>query len=175
MNGPGAVWQQAADNFDRHLQAVTDEQWGAATNCGEWTVRELVDHAVHWQGMIAGVLGADVTPGASWDTVRPAIQGALSDPSSLEGNIEGGPFNGMPKHQALGTGVGDLLIHSWDLACAIGGDTTLPPEAVEAVHMGLQRMPPQMLRSETMFGPEVAVADDASAQDKLLAFVGRQP
>ncbi len=175
MNGPAAVWQQAADNFDRHLQAVTDEQWSGATNCGEWTVRELVDHAVHWQGVIGTVVGAEVTPGDPWDKVRPAIEEALGDPSSLEGVIEGGAFNGMPKHQALGVGVGDLLIHSWDLATAIGGDTALPDDAVEAVYMGLQRMPPQMLRAETMFGPEIAMPDDASAQDKLLGFVGRQP
>ncbi|MFT7647877.1 MAG: hypothetical protein ACI8Y4_002627 [Candidatus Poriferisodalaceae bacterium] len=32
-----------------------------------------------------------------------------------------------------------------------------------------------MLRTDTMFGPEVEVAEGASAQDKLIAFVGPQP
>ena len=41
--------------------------------------------------------------------------------------------------------------------------------------MGLQRMPEEMLRGERMFGPAVEVAEDASAQDKLIGFVGRQP
>ena len=41
--------------------------------------------------------------------------------------------------------------------------------------MGLQRLPEQMLRGETMFGAAVEVAEDASAQDRLLGFVGRQP
>ena len=40
--------------------------------------------------------------------------------------------------------------------------------------MGLQRMPEQMLRSDTMFGPAIEVPEDASAQEKLLGFVGRQ-
>ncbi len=175
MNGPGAAWQQAADNFDRHLKAVTDDQWDAPTGCGEWTVRDLVDHTVHWQAMVGSMVGAGTKPGDDWDTVRTNIAAALADPSNLEGIIEGGPFNGMPKHQALGVGVGDVLIHSWDLACAIGGDRTLPAEAVEGVHLGLSRMPPQMLRSENMFGPEIEVPADASAQDKLLGFVGRRP
>jgi hypothetical protein len=41
--------------------------------------------------------------------------------------------------------------------------------------MGLQRLPEEMLRSDRMFGPAVEVADDASAQDRLIAFVGRKP
>jgi hypothetical protein len=31
------------------------------------------------------------------------------------------------------------------------------------------------MRSPGAFGPEVPVADDASEQDKLLAFLGRRP
>ncbi len=43
MSGPGDVWKQAADNFDRHYHAIGDDQWDAATPCGDWTVRELVE------------------------------------------------------------------------------------------------------------------------------------
>ena len=81
----------------------------------------------------------------------------------------------MPKHQLLGIAVGDLLLHTWDLARATGGDETLPAEAVEAVLMGFRRMPEPVLRSSRMFGPAVEVADDAGEQDQLLAFTGRQP
>jgi hypothetical protein len=41
--------------------------------------------------------------------------------------------------------------------------------------MGLRRLPDEMLRNDRMFGPAVEVADDASVQDKLIAFVGRNP
>ena len=40
--------------------------------------------------------------------------------------------------------------------------------------MGLQRMPEQMLRGEGMFGPAIEVPEDATDQEKLLGFVGRQ-
>lgn len=66
-------------------------------------------------------------------------------------------------------------VASWDLARSIGADDTLPAGAVEATLMGLGRLPEEMLRSETMFGPAVEVAADASPQDRLLGFVGRQP
>jgi len=175
MSGPGQVWQQAADNLNRHLQAVTDDQWEAATPCEGWTVRDLVDHAVHWQAVGGSVIGAGTTPGDEWEKVYAALGEAVKDPSNFEGALEGGPFKGMEKHQVFGLVVADALIHSWDLARAIGADETLPGEAVEGVLLGLERMPDQMLRSETMFGPAVEVPADASQQDKMLALAGRQP
>ena len=81
----------------------------------------------------------------------------------------------MPKQGVAGMVIGDLLVHSWDLAQALGLDGTLPAEAAEATLMGLQRMPEPMLRGENMFGPAIEMPDDASTQDKLLGFVGRQP
>ncbi|MCB0992419.1 MAG: TIGR03086 family metal-binding protein [Acidimicrobiales bacterium] len=175
MKGPAEIWQQAADCFEQKLAAVGDDQWDVATGCGDWTVKDLVEHTIFWQANVGRILGADASPEQGWDSVKAAIAGALTDPSALEGTIEGGPMNGMPKHQAMGLATGDALLHAWDLARAIGADDTLPAEAVESVHMGLARVPEQMLRSPNMFGPAVEVADDASAQDKLVAFAGRQP
>jgi uncharacterized protein (TIGR03086 family) len=98
---------------------------------------------------------------------------ALEDPANLEGTAEA--FGGMPKQQILGLLITDLLVHSWDLARSIGADETLPPAAVDAAMMGLTRMPEEMLRGGTMFGPAVEVPDTASPQDKLIAFAGRRP
>ena len=80
----------------------------------------------------------------------------------------------MPKHQMFGLLIGDVLIHAWDLARAIGADDTLPPAAVEATMLGLSRMPQEQMRG-AMFAAAVEVDDDASAQDKLIAFSGRRP
>ncbi len=173
MNGPADVWRQAADKFDSVLEEVGDDQWEAATPCDGWTVRDLVDHVLHWQAQGGAVLGAGTSPGDDWATIRPALSAALDDPSNLEGTSEA--MGGMPKHQVLGFVIGDLLIHSWDLARSVGADDSLPAEAVEATMLGLSRAPAEMLRSPTMFGEPTEVPDDASAQDRLLAFVGRTP
>lgn len=172
---PVKIWQQASDCFEEKLAAVGDDQWENPTGCGDWTVKELVDHTIFWQANVGRIFGAEVSPEDGWDAIKAGISGALADPSALEGTIEGGPMNGMPKHQAMGLATGDALLHSWDLARAIGADDTLPAEAVQAVHMGLERVPEPMLRSPNMFGPAVEVSEDASAQDKLLGFAGRQP
>ena len=176
MSGPAQIWSQTADLFAERLASVTDEQWSASTPCDEWDVRALVDHAVGVQGMVAGALGAQVPDGADWATVQSTIEAALADPSSLEGNLpEDSPLGPMPKHQAMGIAVGDLLLHTWDLSRAIGADETLPEAGVEAVMMGLSRMPAEFMRAPGRFADIVDVDDAASAQDKLIAFSGRRP
>ena len=175
MSEPAAVWQQAADCFEANLAQVREDQWETPTGCGDWTVRDLVDHAVFWQCNLGSMLGAETRPEDGWDAVKAAIANALTDPSVLEGAVEAGPMEGMPKHQAMGFATADALVHAWDLARAIGVDDTLPADAVTAVHMGMSRAPEAMIRNPQVFGPAVEIGDDASPQQKLLAFTGRQP
>ena len=59
------------------------------------------------------------------------------------------------------------------LARAIGADESLPEAAVAATHAGLQRFPPQMMRSEGYFGAEVSADDADDAQTQMLKFAGR--
>ncbi len=69
----------------------------------------------------------------------------------------------------------DALIHTWDLATATGQDASLDPELVEAcIAMFLPDMP-ERGRASGLVGPAVVVPDDASAQDRLLAAMGRRP
>lgn len=173
MTEVGNMWNQAAEKWSEVVAQVGDADWDKPTTCDDWTVRDLVDHAMHWQGAGGAALGAGTNPGDDWTAVQPALSAALADPANLEGTVES--FGGMPKQGVAGMVIGDLLVHSWDLARSIGVDDTLPAEVAESTLMGLQRLPEQMLRSDTMFGPAVEVADDASAQDRLLGFVGRQP
>ncbi len=173
MSGIGDIWRQAAAKWSDVTAQITDDDWGKPTPCTEWTVRELVDHAMHWQGMGGGILGAGTQPGDDWATIEPKLSAAIDDPANLEGTAE--QMGGMPKQQVAGFVIGDLLIHAWDLARAIGTDESLPEPAVEATLMGLQRVPAEMIRSSTMFGEPIDVADDADPQTRLLAFAGRTP
>jgi len=165
----------AADSFEAKLAEVGDDQWNESTGCGDWTVQELVDHTLFWQCNLASVLGTEVAPEDGWDAIKAAISIALEDPTALDGMVDSGPMTGMPRHQAIGLATTDVLVHGWDLARAIGADDTLPEAAVEAVHMGLAQAPPELIRSPQLFGPAIDVPADASAQDKLIGFVGRQP
>ena len=65
------------------------------------------------------------------------------------------------------------LTHAWDLAKATGQDTTLPDELVKECAETVAAMD-EMLRMPGVCGPAVTVGDDASAQYKLIAFMGRR-
>lgn len=169
------IWKQTADAFDQRYQAIEDAHWSAATPCEGWAVKELVEHAVGTQKMMGGgMVGAEIPEDADWPTVRDAIGAALQAEGALDGTTTFGPMGEVPKAMVFGIGTSDLLMHTWDLARAIGADESLPAEAVSASYMGLQRFPEEMRLAEGRFAPPVPCADDADEQTKLLSFSGRQ-
>ena len=178
MSGPVDIWRQVAAKWSEVYGQVTDGQWEQPTPCQEWTVRQLVDHTLNWQAEGGRLLGAATAPGDSWDRIRAAFDALLSDPAQLGGNVP--EFAGIPKQELAGFLIGDLLIHSWDLARSIGADEALPADAVEATTTGLHHVPPALLRGtnplgQKMMAAAVEVSADASPQDKMLAFAGRRP
>ncbi len=173
MSSVGETWGIVAAKWAEVNSQIGDADWETASTCEGWCVKDIVEHAQGWQIAGGNTLGAAIPEGADWATIESAMSKALADPSNLEGKAEG--FGGMPKQGVAGMVIGDLLVHTWDVARTLGLDETLPEEAVTSTLMGLQRMPEPMLRSDSMFGPPIEVPDDASAQDKLLGFVGRQP
>lgn len=172
MTSVDQMWTMVAAKWTEVTDQIGEADWEKPSTCDGWCVKDVVDHAVGWQIAGGNVFGAEIPEGADWATVQSSMTAALSDPANLEGQAEG--FGGMPKQGVAGMVIGDLLIHSWDLARSLGVDETLPEEAVQSTLMGLQRMPDKMLRGKTMFGPAIEVAEDASSQEKLLGFVGRQ-
>lgn len=68
----------------------------------------------------------------------------------------------------------DVLIHTWDLARAVGADDRLDP-AWCAMFFDQLPTDPRALSESGMFAAPVAVADDADIQSKLLARLGRDP
>jgi uncharacterized protein (TIGR03086 family) len=178
VSGPIDVWRPVADKWTAVYAGIEASDWDIQTPCKEWTVRGLVDHTLQWQATGGAMLGAATAPGDDWETIREAYATHLSDPSNLAGTVEG--FAGIPKQELTGFLIGDLLIHSWDLARSIGADEALPPAAVEATMAGLHHVPSELLRGynplgQAMMGPAVDVPADASIQDRMLAFSGRRP
>ena len=179
MNPVVAGWAAVADAFSQRVSAVSAEQWDAATPCTEWTVRELVDHAVGVQARTGAAIGADVSEdlgddaAAGWSAMTQAIMGTLQAEGTLEKVIET-PFGERPVAEALGIPTMDLLVHTWDLSRALGVDESLPEEIVAHAYESLQPMD-GMIRGPGMFDAKIEVADDADVQTKFIAFTGRQP
>ena len=173
MQGPAETWLLAADNFEATLAQVGEDQWSGPTGCGDWTVRDLVDHAVFWQCNLASFLGAQVTPEDGWDTIKAAIVAGLENPRRLTARSRLArwrecrtPGDGAGHCRRVGARLD--LARRWGRrhdarGCGRGG------------HMGLSQAPAELIRNPQVFGPIVEVPADASAQDKLIGFVGRQP
>jgi hypothetical protein len=68
----------------------------------------------------------------------------------------------------------DVLVHTWDLARAVGADDRLDPGWC-AVFFDQLPADPNALTACGMFVAPVAVDDQADTQSKLLARLGRDP
>ena len=168
------IWNATADAFTARWEAMSDDQLSADTPCEGWCVQDLLDHTVSTQiNFAGGLVGADIPEGADWPTARDAIRAALGNEGVLDGMTEMPGMGQVPKMVPFGIAASDLLIHTWDLARAIGADETLPAEAVAATHAGLQRFPEQAMRGSGMFSAAVESAADADAQTQMLNFAGR--
>jgi uncharacterized protein (TIGR03086 family) len=176
---PVVLFERSATNAASLVEKVRPEQRSAPTPCTEWDVDALVTHMAGGTAYLLGALGLDEAPGTGGDgAYRAAVArcvDALRVPGALEGRcMSPAGFEWSVAEATAGTAM-DQLVHTWDLAVAIGADHRLDPELVDAiVAMFLPQMP-DIGRSAGIVGSEVAVPADASAQDRLLGAMGRQP
>jgi len=68
----------------------------------------------------------------------------------------------------------DVLVHTWDLARAIGVDVVLDAELCETAFSGARKNDAG-LRSSGMFAAPVDVPANGNIQSRLIAFLGRDP
>ena len=177
-------WKGLTEAFGQRLAAVRDDQGDNSTPCADFTVGQLVSHAIDVQRMVPkglGASGAIDTPNgddlkATWQAVRSAALAACSAEGALEREIDS-PLGGkMPAGQFFGgPACGDILIHTWDLVRAIGADETLPEDACQAVLGFLQAAPVDFIRQPGRFDAAVEPPVGADIQTQMLCFAGRQP
>jgi uncharacterized protein (TIGR03086 family) len=126
-------YRRLSDRFAHTVAGITPEQWDHPTPCTEWTVRQLVGHVIDTQSMFANLVGRQLSPGpsveedpaAAWDHARRQTQAALDDPA-----LAGAAFDGQMGRSTFERAVDrflsfDLVVHGWDLAEAVGGDTSI--------------------------------------------------
>ncbi len=180
----------AAARFESVAALVTADDLRKPTPCGDWTVQQLLDHVIGGNLMAAALLSgasredavavlAESTVGAdTFAAVQESMRAqanAFADSAALELVVHH-PAMDMPGAQLLGFRVGDLLVHSWDLARAIGADETLDPEVVAVVATNIEPMRP-FIGQVGMFGegPSGTLDESADAQTALLDLMGRRP
>jgi uncharacterized protein (TIGR03086 family) len=182
--------------FGQKLAAVHPGQWSWPTPCAEWNVRQLVNHMT--QGNLnyvrlldgatsgeflrlrdADALGAD-PPGAYARFMRECAA-AFARPGALEQVLDY-PLGQITGQQALAVRATDTIIHTWDLAQAIGVDDTLSPGLVawvsdhlDEIYDDLAETPADPQTTHRFFAPPEKPAASASQQYRLLHRMGRRP
>jgi uncharacterized protein (TIGR03086 family) len=181
------VLNEAIDEFGRRVHAVGADQWTSPTPCTEWNVRALVNHVVgelRWippllaEQTIAEVghrldgdlLGSD--PATTWDDAAREALDAAREPGAGERTVHLS-YGDTPAMEYLSELATDVIIHTWDLAHAIGRDEQLDPYLL---HFAQRTLEPkvELWRSAGALGAAVDVNADADAQTLFLAMVGRR-
>jgi uncharacterized protein (TIGR03086 family) len=176
-------YRNAADTFGARVREVPADAWERPSPCEGWVARDVVRHLVEWvPGFFGGTAGLDLgaipsvddDPAAAWSALDAALQAALDDRSVATRTFE---MQGRTEtiEGAIGSIVlGDVVIHTWDVARATGLDERLDPDEVHGMLEGMVQMEEPM-RQSGHFGPRVEVPADADEQTRLIAFTGRQP
>jgi uncharacterized protein (TIGR03086 family) len=164
--------------FDARVQAAPADAWGNAAPCDGWTATDVVSHVCgSANGMAANLSGGEpatfdsADPVGSWNASRDRILAAVSS-ADLSQTVQG-PMGPMPAEQIIGRLMSmDILVHTWDLARAVGGDEQLDQDAVASSYSGIKPMD-AMIRMPGIFGPKIEPAVGADLQTEFLNFLGR--
>lgn len=181
-------FRRVADGLSRTIEAVPADAWDNPSPCEGWTARDVLRHLVEWlpgPGFLLGTFDIETRPippieddpAGAWAAVRDAIQVGLEDPGVAELVRDCGPPGQLSFEAAVDmTCTPDVLIHTWDLATAAGVEADLDAAQIQLQAAGIDSLPPEVdeaMRASGHFGPRVAVAPDADALTRLLAFNGR--
>jgi len=177
-------YRKIAGRFTERADEVPADGWDKPAPCEGWVARDVVRHMVEWMpGFFSGTLdlaspgtpSVDEDPAAAWRALSDAIQAALDDPAVAAIECETQAGRHRVDDAIAMFFMGDVLVHTWDLARATGLDETLDPDEVHRMFEGMEPMD-EMLRASGHFGTaRVIVPDDADEQTKLIAFTGRRP
>jgi len=177
-------YRKVAAQFTDRATAVPAGAWDHSSPCEGWVARDIVRHMVEW---MPGFLRAgaavelpagpspDEDPVAAWCVMSDGIQRMLDAPdvAAREFVHERAGRHSLEEAVAIFL-IGDVVIHTWDLARATGLDERLDRDEVQRMFSGMEPHD-EMLRQSGQYGPRVEVPDDADEQTKLIAFMGRRP
>lgn len=173
------------------LHAVTSADLARPTPCSEWDLRGLLLHMDN--SLIALQEGLDLAwigPEASGEA-EPAY-GPADSAISLVGRLRGHAsrmlgalaeagaglvwVGGLPVPMGIVTSAGavDVAVHGWDVARACGRAQPIP-ERLATEMLEISPLLVTCADRPALFAPPVPVPHLASASDRLVAYLGRDP
>ena len=178
--------EPAARRMAGLVAGVLDGGLDRPTPCERYTVGDLLDHiggfalafaaAAVKRPLQGGPSGHASNLGTEWRTSIPrdvmAVAEAWRDPDAWAGMTGAGGVD-LPGEVAGVVALDELILHGWDLAKATGQPAAYDGAELEAVYAMVQHF--RATGAEGLFGPPVAVPDDAPLLDRILGVAGRDP
>ena len=192
-----ARYAEANDPLTAVLDAVPADAWGRPSPCEGWAARDVVRHLIRTQrdfligrgfdlgpgtgagsGVDAAVDGdldaaVETDPAAAWRAHAAAVTRLLGRPEVPDTGYDGwfGPTTvGATLTQFY---VPDMVVHRWDIAAAVGGDTRLSEAELDRTEESIESWGDAMYM-DGICKPGVEPPPGASRQVMLLARMGRQ-
>jgi uncharacterized protein (TIGR03086 family) len=166
----------AEDVGERHLAVcrrfgesvrAAEGKWDRRSPCDAWDARGVLEHVIGFHDvLLLRPLGLKPDrprhdPQARWELTYRQLEKAL-----VSGLVD------APR--LLPNLTRDVLVHTWDLARAVGADDRLDTHWCERFYAALPN-DPLALSASGMFDAPVPLDDQADVQSKLLARLGRNP
>lgn len=178
--GPAQQHAYDAGRFAELAETAAPGDWANPSPVAGWTALDVVRHLVDWlpgfverAGVSLSPVDVDADPAGAWRQRSADVQRLVEQEG--ERPCPSPMFGEMALARAIDQFyTGDVWMHSWDLARALGLEPDLGEERCAAA---LEAMRPldEVLRQSGQFGPQVPVSEDASAQDRFVGFIGRDP
>ncbi|MFC5747664.1 TIGR03086 family metal-binding protein [Actinomadura rugatobispora] len=195
MSDQAERFRLAADGFAARIAAVPPHRWDDPSPCPGWSARDVAAHVISETRRIASTvrgtepepvhgvglaeMGAlphvesDASLHAAWIQISADLTAAIDDPACRTAQLPS-PVGMVPFADTVEALPEDVLVHTWDLARATGGDERLDPGLVAHVYEHLKPMD-EALRQPWAFGPKVPTPPGADLQTEFLGFTGRTP
>lgn len=172
-------YDTATEGFRRRLAPLGPADFDRPSPCEGWSAGALVDHATDVLVMVSNLAGTRLDDDTSasrterFDRAARDLRDKVAD-DALAASIVDSPFGRLALKQLVSSVVvHDLLVHTWDLARATGGDEQL--DAPLVAHTYASMAPLDDVLREHGFAAKVEPPDGADAQTELLCFLGRRP
>ena len=176
-------YTRALYGFDAVVRRTPTDAWSSDSPCDGWTAADVVAHNVGMNRMIAGFTRGDGAPhadhivsddpAAAWAESLDDLLASLDRQGALQ-TVAMTPWGELPVEKFLGFVWVDPVIHTWDLAMAVGQEPVLAADLVELGAARLERAGDSLV-GPGRFEAAVSVADDASTLERFISLSGRTP
>ena len=166
--------------------AAANGQWDRRSPCDAWDARGVLEHVIGFHDvLLLRPLGLKPhrprdDPQIRWELTYGALEKAFEPGRRLfEGvvdipELQGNPAARLKARAIMPNLTRDVLVHTWDLARAVGADDHLDARWCELFYAALPA-DPEALSVSGMFDASVALGEQTDVQSKLLARLGRNP